>query len=76
MSAERPSLEAQAARWHELNTSGHAHYLRRQVDNLVSTARQLGLRIEVTQASHACSMGATHEIVTVTPSREGYQSTT
>lgn len=74
MSADRPSLEVQAARWRELNESTQANYLRRQLENLVTTARQLGLRIEIAQVSHAQAMGATHEVVTVTPSRDGYQS--
>lgn len=74
MSAPLPSLEAQADRWHELNDSQAAHYLRRQLQSLVTTARQLGLRIEITQVSHAQAMGSTHEIVSVTPSRDGYQS--
>ena len=76
MSAQRPSLEAQAAKWEELNSGFAAKYLRRQLDVLVRTARQLGLRIEITQVSHAPAMGTTHEIIIVTPSREGYQSTT
>lgn len=76
MSAALPSLEAQAARWRELNDGAAAVYLRRQLENLITTARQLGLRVEITQVSHARSMGATHEEITVTPSREGYQSTT
>ena len=73
MSARLPSLEAQTDRWHELNDSSQAHYLRRQLQSLVATARQLGLRVEITQVSHAQAMGATHEIVSVTPSRDGYQ---
>lgn len=76
MNAALPSLEAQAERWRELNGSAAAVYLRRELENLVTTARQLGLRIEVREVSHSCRMGATHEEITVTPSREGYQSTT
>jgi hypothetical protein len=75
MAADRPSLEAQAERWRALNESGQANHLRRELLNLVATARQLGLRIEITQVSHFQAMGATHEEITVTPSREGYQST-
>lgn len=74
MSAPLPSLQAQTDRWHELNDSQAAHYLRSQFQVLVATARQLGLRVEITQVSHAQAMGATHEIVSVTPSRDGYQS--
>lgn len=76
MSKPLPSLEAQAARWELLNTSFRAKQLRQHLQHVVNTARELGLRIEVRQVSHACSMGATHEEITVTPSREGYQSTT
>lgn len=75
MSAALPSLEAHAERWRELNDSKAAFYIRRELENLALTARQIGLRIEVREVSHACSMGATHEEITVTPSREGYQST-
>ena len=71
----RPSLEAQAERWRELNESSAAVYIRRELETLVTTARQIGLRIEVREVNHACSMGATHEEITVTPSRDGYQST-
>jgi len=76
MSNERPSLEAQAARWDELNQSEQAEHIREQADHLVKLARRWGLRLEVAQVSHACSMGATHKEITVTPSRDGYQSTT
>ena len=76
MTAPLPSLAQQTERWNELNHSRSANYLRRQLEVLVTTARQQGLRIEITQVSHDRAMGATHEIVTVTPSREGYQSTT
>lgn len=76
MSAERPSLEAQAARWHALNDGPAARYLRLQLENMVTTARQLGLRVEIRTVPDGCAMGAHHEEITVTPSREGYQSTT
>jgi hypothetical protein len=76
MSGPLPSLAQQTERWHELNHSRSANYLRRQLEVLVTTARQQGLRIEITQVSHAKKMGATFEIITVTPSREGYQSIT
>lgn len=75
MSADRPSLEAQAARWRVLDESMNARIIRAQLQKLVQSARDLGLRIEVREVSHAYSMGATHEEITVTPSREGYQST-
>lgn len=75
MAAERPSLEVQAQTWRLLNEGSAANYIRRELENIVNTARQLGLRVEVTQVSHAQAMGATHEVVTVTPSREGYQRT-
>lgn len=76
MSSTLPSLDDQAERWRELNGSSAAAYLRRELETLVTTARQIGLRIEVREVSHACSMGATHEEIIVTPSRDGYQSTT
>lgn len=76
MSAELPSLEAQAARYRELAESGEAKAIQNMVCMLSGYARSIGLRIEVREVSHACSMGATHEEITVTPSREGYQSTT
>lgn len=76
MSAALPSLAAQTERWNELNHSRQANYIRRNLEVLVATARQQGLRIEITQVSTAPSMGATREVITVTPSREGYQSTT
>jgi len=76
MPNERPSLDEQAARWKSLNESYAAEDLRQLMRGAVQTARELGLRIEVRQVSHACSMGATHEEIIVTPSREGYQSTT
>lgn len=75
MTAPLPSLEAQAARWRELNECAEAKFIRENIEFFVRIARGLGLRVEVTQVSHACSMGATHEEITVTPSREGYQST-
>lgn len=71
-----PSLQAQSERWLDLNESRAAKYIRRELENIVFTARQLGLRIEVIQVSHVQAMGATHEEITFTPSREGYQSTT
>ena len=76
MSAALPSLEAQAARWHELNESVLARRLRLQIESIACEARAHGLRIEVAQVSIGHRMGCTTEIVTVTPSREGYQSTT
>lgn len=75
MSAPLPSLEAQAARWRELNESIDALRLRDHLNGLIIFARKQGLRIEVREVSHACSMGATHEEILVTPSRGGYQST-
>lgn len=74
--ADCPSLEVQAARWHELNSAPDANYLRRLLENAVETARSLGLRIEIRNVPDGCAMGAHHEEIIVTPSREGYQSTT
>ncbi len=74
MTADRPSLEVQAERYRELDESVVARSLRRRAEDLIRDARALGLRVEITQVSHACAMGATHEVATVTPSREGYQS--
>lgn len=71
-----PSLEAQTARWHELNEGTGARYLRIELANLVETARQIGLRIEITTESTAQAMGAVKSTIVVAPSREGYQSTT
>jgi hypothetical protein len=76
MSADRPSLEAQAARWHELNDSAIARMLRKRADDLVHDARALGFRVEIVNVPDGCAMGAYHEEIIVTPSREGYQSTT
>lgn len=76
MSAALPSLDAQAARWRELDESKNARIIRAQLQKIVQSARDLGLRVEIHQVSHACSMGATHEEIIVTPSRDGYQSTT
>lgn len=76
MSTSRPSLEAQAARWKELNEGSGARYLRIELANLVETARQIGLRIEITTESTAQAMGAVKSTIVVTPSRAGYQSTT
>lgn len=70
-----PSLEAQAARYRELDESSTARRLRLQLESIVCEARAHGLRIEVTQASIGHRMGCTTEHVTVTPSRDGYQST-
>lgn len=75
MSGALPSLEAQAARWRVLNESEAKVDLLRLVSGACALARSLGLRVEVREVSYACSMGATHEEITVTPSREGYQST-
>jgi len=69
-----PSLEAQAARWRELNESMLARRLRLQLESIACEARAHGLRIEVTQVSIGPRMGCTTERITVTPSREGYQS--
>lgn len=74
--AERPSLEAQEIRWKDLAKSVEAHYLKRQLETLVLTARQLGLRVEIRNVPDGCAMGSHHEEIIVTPSREGYQSTT
>lgn len=71
-----PSLEDQAARWRELDASPEAKFIRENIEFFVKMARVHGLRVEVAQVSHTCSMGATHEEITVTPSRDGYQSTT
>lgn len=76
VSAALPSLEDQAARWHELDASEEAKFIRENLMFYVARARYFGLRVEVKQVSHAPSMGATHEEITVTPSRDGYQSTT
>lgn len=75
MTTKLPSLEAQAARYRELAESGQAIAIQNMACMLSAYARSVGLRIEITQVSHAQAMGATHEIVTVTPSRDGYQST-
>lgn len=74
MSADLPSLESQAARWKELNESSGARYLKLELENLVETARQIGLRIEVTTVATDQRMGAVRSVVSVTPTREGYQS--
>lgn len=71
-----PSLEAQAARWRELNESQLARRLRHQLESIACEARAHGLRIEVTQVSIGPRMGCTTEQITVTPSRDGYQSLT
>lgn len=70
-------LEDEAERWRALNESSAAAYIRRELDNHVRTARIMGLRIEITQVPEGSPrMGGTREIITVTPSRAGYQSTT
>ncbi len=74
MSAELPPLAVQASRWHELNNSGEARAIADMARWLAGHARRCGLRVEIVQVSHAQAMGATHEEITVTPSREGYQS--
>ncbi len=76
MSAARPSLEAQGQRFEAMNAAEAALYLRRQIAILVITARQLGYRIEVVNVPDGHAMGLHHEEIIVTPSREGYQSTT
>ncbi len=70
----RLNLVAQADRWRELDNSAAAEFLRTILAGLVSHARANGLRIEVREVSHAQAMGATHEEIVVTPSRDGYQS--
>jgi len=76
MSAPLPSLAEQAERWCHLNASPEAGHARHLARTLVEFCREHGLCVEIVQVSHACSMGATHEEITVTPSRDGYQSTT
>lgn len=70
-----PSLQAQAERWQELDQSPLARRLRLQLESIACEARAHGLRIEVAQVSVGHRMGCTTEHVTVTPSRDGYQST-
>ena len=76
MPNESPSLEAQAKRYQDLAESGEAKAIQQTLCILATYARSIGLRIEVREVSHAQAMGATHEEITVTPSRDGYQSTT
>jgi hypothetical protein len=77
MTRQLPSLAQQTERWNELFHSRSANYLRRQLEVLVTTARQQGLRIEITQVPDGPPrMGGTREVVQVIPSRDGYQSTT
>lgn len=76
MSAELPSLEAQAVRWRELNHSTEAKHARYLAESLVCFCLDNGLRVEISTVSIAPAMGALDSVITVTPSREGYQSTT
>jgi len=76
MSRPLPSLEEQAIRFAEIDSSTYAKYIRRELEIIVRTARQVGLRIEIVNVPDGCAMGAHHEEIIVTPSREGYQSTT
>ena len=69
-------VSTQAARWHELNTSVEARMIRARARDLIADARSLGLRVEIVTVSDGLPrMGGHHEQFTVTPSREGYQST-
>ena len=75
MPNESQSLDAQAARWSDLNNSEHARRARQMAYELVLYGLAHGLHVEIAWKSHPLAPRRLHSIE-VTPTRDAYQSTT
>lgn len=75
MPNEIPSLEAQTDTWNTLNNSEHARRAKQMAYELVLYGLAHGLHVEIAWKSHPLAPRRLHSIE-VTPTRDGYQSTT